>query len=275
MASCTQSVEEYLEAIFKLQRGGAPVTVGGSPTRSACRRPRSPRCSAACARAGLVEEPPRSGIPLTAAGAPKAPASSAATASASASSSTSSTCRGTRSTTRPASSSTSSAPRSRPGSRRSSATRAPARTATPSPARTATLAEQPLRPLSSLEPGDDGDIGCITEESLDLLRYLASLGLLPDTPVEVESVAPFGGPLLVRVGGLAVRPWTRGRRQDPGPRLTPVATTLRQTRARGPAPAPAARAARRLPRRQPQRRQVLAVQRAHRRRPARRPTAPA
>ena len=32
-------------------------------------------------------------------------------------------------------------------------------------------------------------------------RYLASLGLLPDTPVEVESVAPFNGPLLVRVAG--------------------------------------------------------------------------
>jgi len=33
------------------------------------------------------------------------------------------------------------------------------------------------------------------------LRYLASLGLLPDTPVVVQSVAPFNGPLLVRVGG--------------------------------------------------------------------------
>lgn len=63
------------------------------------------------------------------------------------------------------------------------------------------LAEQPLRPLSSLEAGDGGTIGCVTEEQADLLRYLASLGLLPETDVTVESVAPFGGPVLVRVGG--------------------------------------------------------------------------
>jgi Fe2+ transport system protein FeoA len=41
----------------------------------------------------------------------------------------------------------------------------------------------------------------VTEEKADLLRYFASLGLLPDTEVSVESVAPFGGPLLVRVAG--------------------------------------------------------------------------
>jgi DtxR family Mn-dependent transcriptional regulator len=63
------------------------------------------------------------------------------------------------------------------------------------------LADDDLRPLSGLEPGDEAVIGCIAEEKSDLLRYLASLGLLPDTPVAVESVAPFNGPLLVRVGG--------------------------------------------------------------------------
>jgi len=63
------------------------------------------------------------------------------------------------------------------------------------------LAEEVLRPLSALCPGDEGVIGCITEESGELLRYLASLGLLPETRLTVESVAPFNGPLLVRVGG--------------------------------------------------------------------------
>ena len=63
------------------------------------------------------------------------------------------------------------------------------------------LSEEPLRALSELEAGDAGTIGCVTEEKADLLRYLASLGLLPDTEVAVESVAPFGGPLLVRVAG--------------------------------------------------------------------------
>lgn len=62
------------------------------------------------------------------------------------------------------------------------------------------LHEELLRPLSALQPGDTGTIGCVTEEQSDLLRYLASLGLLPETDVTVESVAPFGGPVLVRVG---------------------------------------------------------------------------
>jgi DtxR family Mn-dependent transcriptional regulator len=69
------------------------------------------------------------------------------------------------------------------------------------PAEDGTLPELEMRPLSALEPGDEAVIGCIAEEKSDLLRYLASLGLLPDTPVTVESVAPFNGPLLVRVGG--------------------------------------------------------------------------
>jgi DtxR family transcriptional regulator, Mn-dependent transcriptional regulator len=64
-----------------------------------------------------------------------------------------------------------------------------------------TLAEEELRPLSDLDVGDAAVIGCITEESGEFLRYLGSLGLLPDTPVEIESVAPFNGPLLVRVAG--------------------------------------------------------------------------
>ena len=55
--------------------------------------------------------------------------------------------------------------------------------------------------LAARAVGESGVIGCIAEESGDFLRYLASLGLLPDTPVEVESVAPFGGPVLVRVAG--------------------------------------------------------------------------
>jgi DtxR family Mn-dependent transcriptional regulator len=69
------------------------------------------------------------------------------------------------------------------------------------PGEDGTLPDDDLRPLSGLEPGDEAVIGCIAEEKSDLLRYLASLGLLPDTRVAVESVAPFNGPLLVRVGG--------------------------------------------------------------------------
>ena len=69
------------------------------------------------------------------------------------------------------------------------------------PGEDGSLPEVDLRPLTALAPGDEAVIGCIAEEKSDLLRYLSSLGLLPDTPVAVESVAPFNGPLLVSVGG--------------------------------------------------------------------------
>ncbi len=68
------------------------------------------------------------------------------------------------------------------------------------PGEDGSILEESLRKLSELGPGDTAVIGCIAEEKGELLRYLGSLGLLPDTSVAVESVAPFNGPLLVRVG---------------------------------------------------------------------------
>jgi DtxR family transcriptional regulator, Mn-dependent transcriptional regulator len=64
-----------------------------------------------------------------------------------------------------------------------------------------TLRDDAARPLAEFGAGERGVISCIADEDGALLRYLGSLGLLPDTPIEVESVAPFGGPLLVRVAG--------------------------------------------------------------------------
>jgi len=55
-------------------------------------------------------------------------------------------------------------------------------------------------PLHRLPPGRSGVIVRVEREGRGLLRELANLGLLPDTKVEVEEVAPFGGPVLVRVG---------------------------------------------------------------------------
>ncbi len=55
-------------------------------------------------------------------------------------------------------------------------------------------------PLHRLKPGQCGIILRIEREEPELLKYLATLGLLPQTKVEVEEVAPFGGPILVRVG---------------------------------------------------------------------------
>jgi DtxR family Mn-dependent transcriptional regulator len=53
-------------------------------------------------------------------------------------------------------------------------------------------------PLSKMEPGARGIVLNVPEEQ-ELLQYLGSLGLVPQTKVEVESVAPFDGPLTVWV----------------------------------------------------------------------------
>jgi DtxR family Mn-dependent transcriptional regulator len=57
-----------------------------------------------------------------------------------------------------------------------------------------------LHALSSLDAGERAVVVQVRREETSLLRYLASLGLLPGARVLVEQVAPFGGPLLVRLG---------------------------------------------------------------------------
>jgi DtxR family Mn-dependent transcriptional regulator len=58
-----------------------------------------------------------------------------------------------------------------------------------------------VRSLETVPAGVRVRIEQVTEEEGSFLRYLASLGLLPRADLTVEEVAPFGGPLLVRVGG--------------------------------------------------------------------------
>jgi DtxR family Mn-dependent transcriptional regulator len=70
----------------------------------------------------------------------------------------------------------------------------------PIPSAALVLPEEPGTPLHRLRPGQCGIIMRIEREEAELLKYLASLGLLPQTKVEVEEVAPFGGPVLLRVG---------------------------------------------------------------------------
>jgi DtxR family Mn-dependent transcriptional regulator len=62
------------------------------------------------------------------------------------------------------------------------------------------VVESPARPLAELDAGERGVIARVDEGEPELLRYLASLGMFPEACVSVESVAPFGGPQLVRVG---------------------------------------------------------------------------
>ena len=63
------------------------------------------------------------------------------------------------------------------------------------------LHEERSEPLSHFKPKDKAVLVKITDEEPDMLRYLASLGLMPGTVVRVEEKAPFEGPIIVNVMG--------------------------------------------------------------------------
>src|SRR6266700_3180332 len=56
------------------------------------------------------------------------------------------------------------------------------------------------QPLSTVLPGQQVIVQRVSDDNPDLLRYLASLGLIPGALVQVETVAPFGGVYTVRIG---------------------------------------------------------------------------
>jgi DtxR family Mn-dependent transcriptional regulator len=70
----------------------------------------------------------------------------------------------------------------------------------PIPSASGTIQAVPDDRLSVLEPGDRATISRVDDTSPDKLRYLGTMGLYPDTEVEIVERQPFGGPLLVRVG---------------------------------------------------------------------------
>jgi DtxR family Mn-dependent transcriptional regulator len=195
----TQSAEEYLEAIFKLGRDGAPVTVGRVAEALGVSPPSVSEMVRRLRAAGYVSDDRDNGIDLTAEG----------------SSEGARLVRRHRLSERflvdvldmPWDAVHDEACKLEHALSPEVEARLAAQLGNPRtcphgqviPDEDGELAEEPLRRLSDLEPGDAATISCVTEEKADLLRYLASLGLLPDTAVAVESVAPFGGPLLVRV----------------------------------------------------------------------------
>ena len=71
----------------------------------------------------------------------------------------------------------------------------------PIPAVDGSVTSPAVRALDTVPAGVRVLIQQISEEETTFLRYLASLGLLPRAELTVEEVAPFGGPLLVQVGG--------------------------------------------------------------------------
>src|SRR5574337_957063 len=70
----------------------------------------------------------------------------------------------------------------------------------PIPAADGSVTLPATRALDRVPAGTRVRIQQIMEEESVLLRYLASLGLLPGAQLWVREVAPFGGPLLVQAG---------------------------------------------------------------------------
>lgn len=56
------------------------------------------------------------------------------------------------------------------------------------------------QPLSTVLPGQQVIVQRVSDDDPDLLRYLASLGLIPGTLVSVEAIAPYGGVYTMRIG---------------------------------------------------------------------------
>lgn len=70
----------------------------------------------------------------------------------------------------------------------------------PIPDREGHVASLDVRSLASSKPGDRLVVQMVSEESMELLRYLDEVGLRPGQEVVVEQVAPFEGPLLISTG---------------------------------------------------------------------------
>jgi DtxR family Mn-dependent transcriptional regulator len=62
------------------------------------------------------------------------------------------------------------------------------------------VAEGDVRPLATLEAGDEATIRRVPDGDRDLLRYLSKLRLTPGRRVRIAGIEPFGGPVTVAVG---------------------------------------------------------------------------
>lgn len=71
----------------------------------------------------------------------------------------------------------------------------------PIPAKDGSMVTVRTRPLSSLDVGEKARIARIVDDAnSDMLRYLADIGLIPDTEIEITGRAPFDGPITLTLG---------------------------------------------------------------------------
>ncbi len=69
----------------------------------------------------------------------------------------------------------------------------------PIPTRNGVMPEVGDKPLTVTPAGSRGTISRVKERNPDKLQYLASIGLVPQTPFELVNRAPFNGPLRLRL----------------------------------------------------------------------------
>ncbi len=71
----------------------------------------------------------------------------------------------------------------------------------PIPTRELEVDEEQTRALTDLAPGDRGIFTRVSDAQPEMLRYLAERGIAPGMELEVTGSEPFGGPMVVRIGG--------------------------------------------------------------------------
>ncbi len=71
----------------------------------------------------------------------------------------------------------------------------------PIPSASGEVVEEKSKILANLSLGEEGIIVKVTNEKPELLQYLATLGLVPGSKVQIEEKAPFNGPIMVKVMG--------------------------------------------------------------------------
>jgi DtxR family transcriptional regulator, Mn-dependent transcriptional regulator len=70
----------------------------------------------------------------------------------------------------------------------------------PIPAKNGTIIEPQKLPLVELQPKQTAKVAEISDQDPSFLRYLGGLGIYPRTLLSVVSVAPFKGPINVKIG---------------------------------------------------------------------------
>lgn len=71
----------------------------------------------------------------------------------------------------------------------------------PIPSRHGVIARPARVRLADMAPGEGGIVAEVSDHDPAFLRYVGGLGLYPKAEISVAAVAPFDGPITVRVGG--------------------------------------------------------------------------